>query len=158
MALGETRKRRSTFVAPKLQITSMMDMFTIILIFLLFSFSNRPETMQLEKDLLLPKSTAQLNYEDSVRITATEKMLKVGETIVAVIEDGKLKDFPSDNVTETDLYKSLKASNNKKAASGETKPVLFLCDRRLSFNTINRIIKTAAQAGYPNFQFAVLKK
>ena len=41
MALGNMRSRDKKFVPPKLMITSMMDMFTIILIFLLFQFSVR---------------------------------------------------------------------------------------------------------------------
>ena len=49
MALGKRRKGAGQFVPPKLQITSMMDMFTIILIFLLFSFSDKPETITLDK-------------------------------------------------------------------------------------------------------------
>ncbi len=36
--------------------------------------------------------------------------------------------------------------------------ILFMCDKTLSFKTINSIVKTAGRAGYPNFQFAVVEK
>jgi hypothetical protein len=55
MPLGDIRQRSKKFVPPKLMITSMMDMFTIILIFLLFQFSEKPETIHLMKDIELPK-------------------------------------------------------------------------------------------------------
>ncbi len=40
----------------------------------------------------------------------------------------------------------------------ESLSILLLCDRRLPFKTINHITKTAALAGFPNFQLAVLKR
>ena len=54
MALGNMRPLAKKFVPPKLMITSMMDMFTIILIFLLFQFSEKPEMIQMQKDIELP--------------------------------------------------------------------------------------------------------
>ena len=47
MALGSQNRQKRKTVPPKLMLTSMMDMFTIILIFLLFSFSEEPETIKL---------------------------------------------------------------------------------------------------------------
>ena len=35
--------------------------------------------------------------------------------------------------------------------------LLFFCDRALPFKTINQVVKTAALAGYANFQLAVLE-
>ena len=45
MALGQALKGRKSFTPPALQITSMMDMFTIIVFFLLFSYSGFLELM-----------------------------------------------------------------------------------------------------------------
>lgn len=52
MALAKHKKKQ--FVPPTLQITAMMDMFTIILIFLLFSFSNNPESLTWIRKLPFP--------------------------------------------------------------------------------------------------------
>ena len=76
MALGKMKKHAKHFVPPKLQITSMMDMFTIILIFLLFSFSNKPETMSLHKDMKLPKSSADLDYKENINLVSLGNILK----------------------------------------------------------------------------------
>jgi len=65
MALGKIRKHNGSFVPPKLQITSMMDMFTIILIFLLFSFSSKPEVTGLDKHMELPASTAKMDHTEN---------------------------------------------------------------------------------------------
>jgi biopolymer transport protein ExbD len=172
MALGN-RKNKKRFTQPKLQLTSMMDMFTIILIFLLFSFSNDPQNLTYDKEVLLPKSTAKLKFSKNIKLVLSQKSLQLEDKVVAQIEDGKIKGLDPKDFTKSKLYKSLKkhqeefnlkAENNKEANLDETamkessQHVLFFCDKRHSFKTINNIIKTAAMAGYPNFQFAVLQK
>ena len=78
MALGKIRKNYSKeFDIPKLQITSMMDMFTIILIFLLFCFSNTPHEIHLGKDLRLPESVAQNDYKENIRLILSLTSLRL---------------------------------------------------------------------------------
>ena len=164
MALGKSRRRPMRFVPPKLQITSMMDMFTIILIFLLFSFSDRPETLSIEKDLYLPVSNAKVDYNDKVRLILSRNNLKLGDEIIAHVKDGKVVGLNPQKLKESELYKRLssirKEETDTNMGTNEKKEdtVLFLCDKRLDFSTINSVIKTAGMAGYPNFQFGVLKK
>ena len=163
MALGKMRKHSRQFVPPKLQITSMMDMFTIILIFLLFSFSSKPETFDLDKDVKLPESTAKLDHKENVTLVLSQTSLKLEDEIIATLKDGKVIGLNTDRLKESTIYKKLKLCReraDKLTAEGKTEEnnIMFLCDKRLSFKTINNIVKTAAMAGYPNFQFAVLKK
>lgn len=156
MALG--RRNTKPFVPPKLQLTSMMDMFTIILIFLLFSFSNNPEQMGVEQGLSLPESTSKLDYKDSIRLVLTKNELKLDGKVVGTIEN--------DNVIGLDkLYNALKtyrdiADNLKKDVNIDERKehILFLCDKEHSFKVVNSIVKTAGRAGYPNFQFGVMEK
>jgi biopolymer transport protein ExbD len=179
MALGISR-RRSNFVVPKLMITSMMDMFTIILIFLLFSFSSDPEKLQLDKDIDLPESSAETNYNDSIKLILTKNTLKLGDDVLAQIVNGEIegidaqdprKSFLFQRLQELRLEEEKKAAETESAVSVDTaeikdanadgkvkNQILFLCDKGHSFKTINSIMKAAGHAGYPNFQFAVLKE
>ncbi len=156
MALGNRQKK--AFVPPKLQITSMMDMFTIILIFLLFSFSNNPESMDLEKGVFLPESNSKLDYKDSIRLVLTQDSLKLDGEIVSVVKEGILENMDV-------LFEKLKGyrevADKLKATMPEEERrehILFMCDKTHSFKIINSIVKTAGRAGYPNFQFAVVEK
>jgi len=162
MALGKRKRRSTRFVPPKLQITSMMDMFTIILIFLLFSFSDKPETITLDKDIELPTSTAKLDYNDNIKLILSQKNLKLGDEIIAHLKNGKIVGLDPDKLKDSMLYEKLKSIHEKETAvkdeNSKKEPILFLCDSRLSFKTINSVVKTAGMAGYPNFQFGVLKK
>lgn len=179
MALGDRRKHKQKFVVPKLQITSMMDMFTIILIFLLLSYSDNPEDIKLDKNLQLPESIAKQNYKDNIKLVLSPSAVLLEGKVIAKIENGKVVGLDPSNLKSSSLYQELKAHREKsdrEKAKEQSIPqsdvtdngseddaakdshILFLCDKRLKFNTINSIIKTAGMAGYPNFQFAVLKK
>jgi biopolymer transport protein ExbD len=159
-------------------ITSMMDMFTIILIFLLFSFSNNPEKMQLDKDVDLPKSSAETDYQETIKLILTKTTLKLEDEVLAQIVNGEIEGINPEDPRESFLYQRLqelrtaekeKASQIEGAQIAETddaseeqkKPknqILFLCDKSHSFKTINSIMKAAGYAGYPNFQFAVMQE
>ena len=163
MALGRMRKGTASFVPPKLQITSMMDMFTIILIFLLFSFSSKPEVTGLDKNMKLPTSSSEMDHMENVKLILSTEHLKIGDKVIADVKDGAVLGLDDKNLKGSAVFHELKAyAEEKKAArkEGETEPdpLLFFCDKRLPFKTINNITKTAAMAGFPNFQFAVLKK
>ncbi len=155
MAIG--RKARAEFVPPKLQITSMMDMFTIILIFLLTSYSNNPEQLDMDKQIKLPGSISKLDYKDSIRMVLTKDTLKLDGTVIAELDNGKI-------VGIEELYEKLKhyreqADLLKKDENPEERKehILFMCDKEHSFRVINKVMKTAGRAGYPNFQFAVVE-
>lgn len=166
MALGNMRKDKKKFVPPAVQITSMMDMFTIIIIFLLFSFSSDPNQIQLDKDIRLPESTAQLEYKKGTKLVLTRTSLKLGDKTLATIEGDKVVGLNPDDLKASSLYSQLKMHRDeiqmkeKEGIDGvdgaKESPLYFLCDKRLSFKTINQVVKTAAMAGYPNFKFAVL--
>ncbi len=175
MALGDRRMKRKKFVPPKVQITAMMDMLTIILIFLLTSYSDSPESLTLEKSMSLPHSTAQLAYQKNISLILTEKMLKLEDEVVGTITNGKLDGLKSDNLKDSLLFRRLdimrhqadvKRSEMQGVQESEkvfgkeqsSDHILFFCDKNISFKTINTIIKIAGLAGYPNFQFAVLRK
>lgn len=162
MALGKMKKHTKHFVPPKLQITSMMDMFTIILIFLLFSFSNKPETISLHKDLNLPKSTADLDYKENINLVLSQTSLELGGKVIGTVKNGRIIGLDPQNLKTSTLYERLRStreSTDDLPGDDSTKAhILFLCDKRLPFKTINSVIKAAAMAGYPNFQFGVLKK
>ena len=81
--------------------------------------------------------------------------------MIARVKNGVVIGLDPQKPKASVLYRHLTAEFSKAAATVDDKPqnhVLLLCDKRLSFKTINSIVKTAAMAGYPNFQFGVLKE
>lgn len=160
MALGDRNRQKRKVSPPKLMLTSMMDMFTIILIFLLFSFSEDPETIQLGKELELPHSTAEAKYQKAIKIVLTKSELRLNEEVMSEVRNQQIIGLAPEDLENSALYQRLKtyrSINKIEDPDAQAAHILFLCDENYSFNTINTVIKTAGMAGYPNFQFAVLE-
>jgi hypothetical protein len=140
----------------------MMDMFTIILIFLLFSFSEEPEKLKIGKDLELPRSTAEVGYQKALKIILTKSELRIDDEVMAQVKDHRIVGLKPQELEASAFYQRLKGARAGATPEGsqgqETTHVLFLCDKSHSFKTINNVIKTAGLAGYPNFQFGVLEE
>jgi biopolymer transport protein ExbD len=140
----------------------MMDMFTIILIFLIFSFSEAPDDLKLDKDLELPKSTTKADYQEAVKIVLSQKELRLNDEVMALVEGQRIAGLRDDDLEGSSLFQRLKTfraeSENTENDQASPTHILFLCDKSHSFKTINTVIKTAGLAGYPNFQFAVLEE
>jgi biopolymer transport protein ExbD len=164
VALGSRKRKPQKFVPPKLMLTSMMDMFTIILIFLLFSFSENPETINLNKNLELPRSSAELGYQKTIQIVLSKNELILDHEVMAEVQGQSILGLNPDDPTASTLYRRLKTQRAEQSvgtagdAGGQAPHILFLCDKSHSFKTINSVIKAAGMAGYPNFQFAVLEE
>jgi biopolymer transport protein ExbD len=162
MPLGNLRARNKKLVPPKLMITSMMDMFTIILIFLLFQFSEKPENIHMLEDIELPQSTAKMDHTETIKLVLTQKGLHINNDLIAGVRQGKVIGLDPENPKASVLYQLLEKQYAKAVQKSDAKQpkehILLLCDKRHSFKTINDIVKTAALAGYPNFQFGVLQE
>lgn len=169
MALRKRNRRPEKFIPPKLMLTAMMDMFTIILIFLLFSFSDSPENIKLDNDLALPHSTAEQGYQKTIKLVLSKKELRLNDEVLATVLDRQITGLLPGDLKSSVLFHKLRATLELQTDvqvhgppetndSRQAPHLLFICDKSHSFKTINSIIKTAALAGYPNFQFAVLEE
>ncbi len=113
MALGNMRSRAKKFVPPKLMITSMMDMFTIILIFLLFQFSEKPETIHMMEDIELPKSTAKMDHTETIKLVLTQNSLHINDDLIAQVRKGRVIGLNAQNPKASVLYQMLEKQSAK---------------------------------------------
>ena len=148
---------------PTLNITSLMDMMTIILIFLLFSFSSQDQNIRVEKDLELPKSNAERPFKWAINVSMTKDLLRVEDETICPLKEGKVigKTKEADKIVP--LYNRLLEMKQVEKyrqvdRDAEEPVVIFHADKQHRFETIYQVMKTAAMAGYPNFRFAVLKQ
>ncbi len=151
--------------AVNLNLTSMMDMFTIILVFLIFSFSSQDQNLKLDSDLTLPESSAAIEFKWAINVNVTPTELKVEGNTVAKIKSGVFADVKVDLEKKrvVPLYNLLKKfkdieDREKVNPTGDETVIAFQADKDLPFEAIDLVMKTAAQAGYPNFRFVVLKR
>ena len=84
------RKLAEPEVIKDLNITPMMDMMTIILVFLLKSFSSTTSNITFDQNLQVPKSFTELKPKLAVTVTVTKKVLLVEGDAIAPINNGRV--------------------------------------------------------------------
>lgn len=173
--MGKKKNRRSPTEAG-LTITSMMDMMTIILVFLLKSYSTEDISVAPSDDLQIPLSSAEKPPKLAVNVIVSRKDIVVDGDWVVDLEQGVDEETGEEEIAVPDdekrgqliskLYDALleKAETAKDigirtdSAEFEFKgEILLQCDRRLPFSVIREVMFTAGQAQFGNFRFVVIK-
>lgn len=173
--MGKKKSLRRGGGTEELNITSMMDMMTIILVFLLKSYSTDDISVSGNDDLQLPISTALKRPKLAVNVIVSQRDILVdGEPVVQLIEevgdDGKPTwRVPDDEIrgskivslfdkltqkAETSKRLGERTSSDELDFKGE---VLLQVDKRLPFKVVRDVMFTAGQAQFSQFRFVVIK-
>ncbi|MFZ0258280.1 MAG: biopolymer transporter ExbD [Gammaproteobacteria bacterium] len=150
----EKLKRR-----PLLNLVAMMDVFTILVFFLLANYS---ETMlALEPDKVrLPESLAAQKPREAMVVTVTPQEIYVQGDRVASADsalDSSASDIAAlrDALQERRLGKSASASQ---AAEEVVPEVTIMGDRAIPFSLLKKVMITCTKAGYGNISLSVLQR
>src|SRR6478609_11114182 len=84
------RKLEEPEVIKDLNITPMMDMMTIILVFLLKSFTSSASTITFDSNLQIPKSSTIAKQKIALSVTVTKKVILVEGDAIAPVNLGKV--------------------------------------------------------------------
>lgn len=152
--------KNSTFA---LNITSMTDMFTIMLVFLLQTYSTSEVQIIPEKDLRLPSSASLVNPTEAIKLSLSKDALKIDQTKIA---DIKNDDFLNQDLEDKDanFIKPLFSELDKIAKSEKEKDkphvkqgrILLQADRALPYQTLRKVMYTASMAGFPQLKLVTI--
>lgn len=139
----------------------MTDMFTILLVFLLQTYSTSDFTIDPEPGVSLPLSSAQTNPTKAFKIALTKTELKVETRTVASLNQG---DFVGSDLESSDtnfikpLFTELEKLTKEHAEDPSVKEgrIIFQADSSLSYNMIRKVMYTASMAGFPKLKMATV--
>ena len=161
------RKLAEPEVIKDLNITPMMDMMTIILVFLLKTFTSTTSTISFDQNLQVPKSMTQLKPKLAVSVTVTKKVILVEGDAVAPINAGRVdpavKRDGENGYYITPLVELLEkhARREKRVAeltgSKFEAQLLLVADQTTPYRLLSEVIYSCGQAGYANYRLLVLK-
>jgi biopolymer transport protein ExbD len=165
---GKYMERRSSPSTFKIQITSMVDMFVILLVFLLKSYSTSPVNINPSDKLTLPASTSMKDPVDVLKLVVSKEGIFVEDKKVIDFNDGKLniKDVDvSDTQFIRALYTELDTQAKKSrgiASVNDTVEfdgkVLMQADRSMPYELLRKVMYTSMMAGYSDVKIAVMSK
>lgn len=155
--MGRTRfkpeiKRSQSF---SLNITSMTDMFTILLVFLLQSFAAGEVQIDMVEGIRLPSSQTEKNPVDGIKVSLSKTELRLDRTALAQVTNNEIEAKAIDP-KDTNFIKPLFEQLQKLNAELETKKdiklgkILFQADQELPYSTLRKVMYTASMAGFPN--------
>jgi biopolymer transport protein ExbD len=138
-----------------LNITSMTDMFTILLVFLLQSFAAGEVQIDPAEGVRLPSSSTEKNLVDGAKLSVSSKEIKFGNKVVALIIDQQV-DKASLEANDPNfikpLFEELKKLNTENEKIAKTGKVLLQADQEIPYGTLRKIMYTASMAGFPNLK------
>lgn len=143
-----------------LNMVSLMDIFTILVFFLLVS-SSSVKDLPNAKQITLPESTAeQLPKETVVIMVGATDIVVQGRKVADVQQvlkaaDGVIKPLKEELLRLASLKLTQVASVDGKPVVRE---VTILGDKAIPFKLLKRIMLTCTQASYSNISLAVLRK
>jgi len=161
------RKLADPDVIKDINITPMMDMMTIILVFLLKSFTASSQIIPQDQNLSLAPSMTRMVMKQAVPITITKRVILVEGDAVASINNGKIdpaaKRDGENGYYITPLVEMLQRVSNKerKVAELQKRPfdseLMIIADRNTPYRLLTEILYSCGQAGYANYRLLVLK-
>lgn len=147
-------RKRPQVEVEELDITSLLDVLVILLVFLLQNMANSELTLDLVRELSLPFSESRGISEQGVvlQVNAAREVYLNNE-VIGVVEVGEEYSQDIINKLEEETKRQEKLMKQKEAGQGLL--VNLVLDKSLSYEVIDKLLKSVAQAGYTQFKFIV---
>ena len=154
----------------ELNITAMMDMMTIILVFLLKSYSASSINVNMSDELKLAQSSTQVVPQENVSVTVTMGEVAVNDRAVARVEAGLLpasakQGGKADAYLLPAVHDALRKEVDKQKYIARYNPsapfsgrVNVIADRRVPYRTLMEVLYTAGQAELGEYKLMVMKQ
>jgi biopolymer transport protein ExbD len=152
---AERRNRNTSSV--DLNLVSLIDIFTILIFFLLIN-TGVADILPNSKSIKLPESTAEKSPRDTVVVMVSQS---------EIIVDGRKVAAVSDVINaEGDLIPGLKAELDVLAArpviraenEAQKKAITIMGDKEIPYRLLRKVMVTCARADFTDVSFAVQKK
>lgn len=157
-----------------LNITSMTDMFTILLVFLLQTFSTAEMQITPDENQSLPLSSTMVNPTLAIEVSLTKNELKLDTRKIASLESNnfaKADIDPNDSNFILPLFKELEKLSKEEEAkklAAESDPnikynkaivdgrIILKADSSFDYGTLRKVMYTASMAGFPKLRLATV--
>lgn len=168
MEARQIRKRvkRAKKEAMDIDITSLLDILVVLLIFLLKNYSTSNVIINVPEEIKLPKSQSQeINTEGITLQVSSDKIFLENQEVVNNIKAiNQLVDETGLNILPlyNELVRKREAAQNLEKQVEGAKPfsgmVNLVMDKKVKYDFLRKLMFTCGEAGYQKFKFVVLSK
>lgn len=137
-----------------LNLVSLMDIFTILVFFLLVN-SSSTQQLPSQKDLTLPKSVAQKPAKDTVILVITPKSLLLqGREVMSIDAANSVDQDVLDPLLKELEFQSKNRQLANTPADEDGRPITIMGDENIPYELLRKILATCQQANYTQIAFA----
>ncbi|XOZ33428.1 ExbD/TolR family protein [Halomonadaceae bacterium KBTZ08] len=130
-----------------LNLTALMDIFTILVFFLMVNSSD-VKVLKEDSDIQLPRSEAEQVPESILRVVVAGESILVGGQEVARL-DGVTDEAGSGAIADLEAHLAARPE------AGENAGAMIVADRSLDYARLRPVMRSAVNAGYTRLHLAV---
>jgi biopolymer transport protein ExbD len=174
-----SKKGAKRGVVAVLSLTAMVDMFTVLVVFLLQNYNTTGEVLYIPKEVVLPKAEQIKELKPSVVVTISNKEIFLDKTPVVTFEQVQAQKEWLIEPLKVQVQEALVRAREKFEAKLQTKlrevvvaskgpiesddanawsKVTVQADKGMDFLTVKKIMYTVTEAGAGEINFAVTKE
>lgn len=142
-----------------LNVMPMLDIFSILILFLLMSFSSDPVSHDLNTGVELPQSVTLLSLDEVPTIVISKNQIFVNDNLIVTLkEGGSTLEEKAAHELDTEIEKI--AESGKKFTKDDVglQTLTFEIDKAKKFQLLKRVMLSAQQAEYVRFKLMVEKQ
>ncbi len=173
-----SKKSGKRGVTAELSLTAMVDMFTVLVVFLLQNFGADAGVLYMPSEVELPKAESIKNMKPSVVVSISPKQIFVDEIPVFTFAALKAQNEWLIEPLKAQVIEALKKAKEKQETETQSKlrtmlnagketpqddvnawnKVTVQADKGMDFLTVKKVMYTVTEAGAGEINFAVLKE
>jgi len=151
----QQRRQRQKRQQSKLNLVSLMDIFTILVFFLLVNSTSDVQVLQTDKTIKLPKSTSQQKPEVTTVVRVNNQQLFVGDRMIADIGNIDNAAGNIEVLLQELKYRAERAGKLSEIQKQRGRAVIIMGDEQVPYELLKQIMQTCAEADYRDISFAV---
>ncbi len=149
-----------------LQITSMADIFTILLVFLLKSFSTGMVTITPSAGVHLPQAKAGDPPVESIKLEVSENAVQLEGKAITKLNQFQFerRDIQSNGTSRT-IEDALSRERKRQLIIAKSNTdvkldpkIMILADQRAPYSAIKTVLASAAVQGYTDFKLVIVRE
>lgn len=153
------RMTRYRSTVPKLQLTSLMDIFTTLVFFLVVNSGAAVETLHQPQQITLPQSVVEAKPRETVVIiVGKDEVLVQGEPVARVAEIQATENVEIGPISMRLAELKQRVIGVSTEAVAESREVTVLADKSIPFNVLKKVLATCTGQGYTRVSLAVVQK
>jgi biopolymer transport protein TolR len=136
-----------------LNMVSLMDIFTILVFFLLVNATST-EVLPSPKNIVLPEAAAEKLPSRNLVIAVDDRVIRLQGKAIVLVKDA----LASNQATIRPLFDALRQASARARDIADENGVTIMGDQEIPYGLLKKIMLTCAGAQYTNISFAVNQK